>query len=58
MSKKPERIKSHWCIDRKHHLCAGKVQKLKKNPTGEKLENNLKESNFNFSACQCYCHHL
>mgnify|MGYP001276999275 CR=1 FL=1 len=49
------RNKSHWCVDKKHNKCGGKVSAIIKDKNYN-LDSALKKENFTYSPCFCYCH--
>jgi hypothetical protein len=46
------RDKTHWCLDKKHELCGGRVQYIK----GLADNFDLSDDKFEGQKCLCKCH--
>lgn len=46
-----DRVKSHWCIDKNHLRCGGRVAKIKIDH-----KPSFNSQSFNYKMCVCKCH--
>ncbi len=51
-----DRNKTHWCTVNKHNKCGSLVCEIIRLGGQIKLED-LKEDNFHYYKCRCFCHY-